>query len=317
MRALLIVNPYATTYVSASGEILARALGQAVDLEVAVTTHRGHAGELAAEAGRRGFDLVVVHGGDGTINEAINGMVPAPTDPSAPIGPVPKLGVLPGGSANVFARSNGIPASPAKAAAQLARLIQAGEDRRVGLGWAEDRWFTFTAGLGFDAHVCELIDEQRSRGMSVTPLRYVRSAFRAFFAEDRAKPSLTVYRPGHPPVPDLFFAFVSNTSPWTYFGAVPVRTNATTRSNDGLGVFALRTMNLLPFLATAGQMLVRSGGPSTREVLRDDNVKSVRLSSTRPLPFQLDGDYLGTRSEIEFFAVPDTLTLVAPHKTAG
>ena len=317
MRALLIVNPFATTSVAKCGEILAHALGDKVHFEVRTTSHRGHASEIAAEAAKGGIDLVVVHGGDGTINEVVNGMVPAPVDGKVPTASIPKLAILPGGSANVFARSLGIPSSPAKAAQQLARLLAAGEDRRVGLGWAETQWFTFAAGLGFDAAVCELIDEQRAHGKSANPLRYVRTAFRAFFASDREKPSLTIYRPGHPPAPDLFFAFISNTSPWTYFGLLPVHTNAKTRIESGLGVFALRTMDLFPILATAGQMLALPGGPATKQILRDDNVNSVRLSSTRPLPFQLDGDFIDNRTEIEFFAVPDTLTVVAPPKTAG
>lgn len=317
MRALLIVNPYATTAVKNCGELLARALGTTATLEVVETTHRGHAADLAAGAAASGIDLIVIHGGDGTLNEVVNGLLPAPVDQQAPPGPFPRIALLPGGSANVFARANGIPSSPRKAAEQLARLLKSGEDRTVGLGWAEDRWFTFTAGFGFDARVCELIDAQRKLGKIPSPLRYVRKAFEAFFSEDREKPTLTVERPGHAPEGDLHFAFVSNTSPWTYFGPLAVRTNGRTRFDSGLGVFALRTMNLLPFLATAGLMLVTRNGPSTREILRDDDVSSVRLTSTKPLPFQLDGDYIDTRSNIEFFAVQNTLTVVAPHKAAG
>ena len=72
MRGILIVNPHATTTASNTPELVTRSLGGLVDLDVRQTSHRGHARELAAESDA---DLVLVLGGDGAVNEAVNGIM--------------------------------------------------------------------------------------------------------------------------------------------------------------------------------------------------------------------------------------------------
>jgi Sphingosine kinase and enzymes related to eukaryotic diacylglycerol kinase len=73
MRALLVVNPKATTTSGRGQDVLARALRSEVELEVEYTRRRGHAAELARRAVKDGYDLLVTLGGDGTVNEVING----------------------------------------------------------------------------------------------------------------------------------------------------------------------------------------------------------------------------------------------------
>ena len=82
MRALLVVNPTATTTSERSRDVLARALRSEVDLTVEYTRRRGHGVSLARQAVADGFDLVVTLGGDGTVNEVVNGLMSAtlPTD---------------------------------------------------------------------------------------------------------------------------------------------------------------------------------------------------------------------------------------------
>src|SRR3954467_5369118 len=105
MRALLVVNPRATTTSERSRDVLVRALRSAVDLSVEYTTRRGHATSLARAAAESGVDVVVTLGGDGTVNEAVNGLMTAPAAygglPGPPAQRLPALAVVPGGSTNV------------------------------------------------------------------------------------------------------------------------------------------------------------------------------------------------------------------------
>ena len=198
MRALLIVNPNATSTTAAGRDLLAHALESRVRLTVAHTTHRGHAAELAREAHEDGFGSVIVHGGDGTVNEVVNGLLGSPhpaSMKSVPVGPIPTIAVVPGGSANVFARSLGIAADPIDATNQLVDLLSERTRRRIGLAHCDNRWFTFNAGMGLDADVCEAVDASRKNGDAATPARYVRTAIAAFFRAKRVEPALTVHLP--------------------------------------------------------------------------------------------------------------------------
>ncbi|NKY33995.1 diacylglycerol kinase family lipid kinase [Nocardia speluncae] len=313
MRTLLIVNPNATSTTVATRDLLAHALESRTQLTVAHTQHRGHAAELAQWAATNEMDLIVVHGGDGTVNETINGFVPLPQVDDGQAWR-PRLGIIPGGSANVFARALDIKPDPVAATNQLIDLLKAGDgDRRIGLGITDDRWFCFSAGVGLDAEVCAAIDSARAKGRSATPARYVRTTVAQFFRAKRAQPEVTVHVPGREPVSGVHYAFVTNTSPWTYLNATPVCTNPDTRFESGLGVFAVRTMALLPTLRLATQLLSPHSEPKSRKLFRDDDVPSVRISSAEPIGLQIDGDFIGRRDVVDFTAVPDVLDVVAPR----
>ncbi|CAM2871451.1 diacylglycerol kinase family protein [Skermania piniformis] len=282
-----------------------------MQLTVAHTLHRGHAAELAQWAASNRMDLIVVHGGDGTVNETINGFLPPPELADGQEW-APLLAVLPGGSANVFARSLGISADPVEATNQLLRLLSVGAHRRIGLGYTDDRWFTFNAGLGLDARVCEVVDAGRSRGRTATPSRYVRTAVREFFREHGSPPRLTVQVGDTNPVNGVHYVFISNSSPWTYLNTRPVHTNPGTTFDGGLGVFAMRTSAVLPTLRMTGQLLAPHAEPKSRKLFRLDDVPSVRVTATEPVPVQVDGDYLGTRERMDFRAFAAALDVVAP-----
>ncbi|WP_043730709.1 diacylglycerol/lipid kinase family protein [Nocardia asiatica] len=312
MRTLLIVNPNATSTTPATRDLLAHALESRTQLTVAHTQHRGHAAELAQWAATNEMDLIVVHGGDGTVNETINGFLPLPVldDGQAWL---PRLGVIPGGSANVFARALGISPDPVTATNQLIDLLTLNADRRIGLGIADDRWFCFSAGVGLDADVCEAIDASRARGRTATPARYVRTTVRQFFLARRKEPSVRVEIPGRTPVDGVHYAFVTNTTPWTYLNATPVHTNPGTRFERGLGVFAVRSMAVAPTLLLARQLLAANGNPKSRNLFREDDVPTVRIESKEPIGLQIDGDFIGKRNVVDFTAVPDILAVVAPQ----
>ncbi|MFJ1457650.1 diacylglycerol kinase family protein [Nocardia wallacei] len=316
MRTLLIVNPNATSTTPATRDLLAHALESRTQLIVAHTQHRGHAAELAQWAATNEMDLIVVHGGDGTVNETINGFLPLPQVDDGQAW-IPRLGVIPGGSANVFARSLGIKPDPVAATNQLIDLLSVEKDRRIGLAIADDRWFTFSAGVGLDADVCEAIDNSRADGHAATPARYLRTTIRQFFRAKRKEPSVTLRIPHHEPVTDVHYAFVTNTSPWTYLDATPVVTNPETRFETGLGVFAMQTMRVLPTLWVARQLLATDGNPKSRNLFRDDDVPSVRVSADEPIGLQIDGDFIGRRNVVDFTSVPEVLEVIAPRPGTG
>ena len=157
MRALLIINPRATAMTGRDAGLVVRALGSRLELDTRQTQYRGHAGELAAASASQGYDLVVTFSGDGTVNEVVNGLMQAP-------GERPALAPIPGGGANVFARTLGLPADAGGAVQHILSAVAAGTRRKIGLGLAEDRYFTFSAGLGIDAEVIADMDRQRARG---------------------------------------------------------------------------------------------------------------------------------------------------------
>ncbi|UFS93293.1 diacylglycerol/lipid kinase family protein [Nocardia huaxiensis] len=317
MRTLLIVNPNATSTTPATRDLLAHALESRTQLTVAHTEHRGHAAELARWAADTRMDLIVVHGGDGTVNETINGFLPRPDQPKREW--LPRLGVIPGGSANVFARSLGIAPDPVDATNQLIDLLALdGEpntglgDRRIGLGLADDRWFCFSAGVGLDADVCEAIDAKRANGKAATPARYLRTTVKQFFRNARRDPQVRLEIPGHEPVTEVHYAFVTNASPWTYLDNTPVITNPGTAFETGLGVFAMRTMGIFATLDIARQLLTPKGNPKGHNLFREDDVPSVKITSEQPIGLQIDGDFIGRRNMVNFTAVPDILDVVAP-----
>ena len=104
--------------------------------------------------------------------------------------------------------------------------MAAGTRRKIGLGLAEDRYFTFSAGLGIDAEVIADMDRQRARGRRASVAAYLRTTVRRYYETDRRRPALTLRTPGDPPVTGLFMGVVTNSSPWTYLGSHPGRSRA-------------------------------------------------------------------------------------------
>lgn len=313
MRALLVVNPKATTTSRRTRDVLARALGSDLKLDVVETERRDHATELGARAVDDAYELVVVLGGDGTVNEVVNGML-RDFDPrsggTAPDG-LPALAVVPGGSTNVFHRALDIPRDPVEATGSLLDALREHRSRWIGLGLAGERWFTFTAGLGLDADAVRVVEAARAAGKAATPTRYAVAALRRFFSgTDRRHPPLTLERPGEDPVPGLFMAVVGNTAPWTYFGSRPVVMTPGASFDRGLDLVALRRMRTAPTLLAASRML-GPRGIRGRSTLIYEDLDEFTLTADRPLHFQVDGDYLGESAAVTFTSVPAALRVIA------
>jgi diacylglycerol kinase family enzyme len=312
MRALLVVNPKATTTSEYNRDLLIRALRGTVDLRLEYTMRRGHAVSLVHDAARDGVDLVVTLGGDGTVNEAVNGLLAAdPADVSYGAHRRPVLAVVPGGSTNVFARAIGLPRDWAEATQVILAALREGRTRTIGVGRADDRYFTFCAGLGLDAEVVRRVERARLKGRVSTPGLYIRSAVSQYFTEtDRSAPLITLSRSGFPDEIGLASAIVQNTAPWTYIGDREIHASVEASFDTGLDVLGLKVLRLPSTARLASQLLRGRTRVSGKQVTTIHDVYSFVLRAERPLALQLDGDYLGERGKVEFVAVPEAVRVV-------
>ncbi|MEU0060906.1 diacylglycerol kinase family protein [Streptomyces sp. NPDC006334] len=321
MRALLVVNPAATTTSARTRDVLIHALASEMKLDAVTTEYRGHARDLGRQAARsEDIDMVVALGGDGTINEVVNGLLhdgPAPER-------LPGLAVVPGGSTNVFARALGLPNDPVEATGVLLDALREGRERTVGLGLTsgtsgtEDeavpaRWFTFNAGLGFDAGVVGRVEQHRERGKKSTHALYVRQAMRQLLGEgQRRHGTITLERPGADPVTDLVLSIVCNTAPWTYLGNRPVYASPKASFDRGLDVFGLSRLSTAAVVRYGTQLLTSSPerGPHGKHAVSLHDLDRFTLHSKVPLPLQMDGDHLGLRTSVTFTGVRRALRVI-------
>lgn len=288
--------------------LVVRALGSRLDLDTRQTQYRGHAGKLAAASAADGYDLVVTFSGDGTVNEVVNGLMQV-TEPTER----PAIAPVPGGGANVFARTLGLPPDAGGAVQRILAAVSAGERRKIGLGLAGDRYFTFSAGLGLDAEVIADMERQRAHGRRASVAAYLRTTVRRYYGTDRRRPgALTLRVPGHSPVHSLFMGVVTNSSPWTYLGSHPVRP-AHADFSSGLDLFALRRLRTLTTLAALGHMMHSNNGelPTGRDVVSASALTELAFEAEHPIAFHIDGEYLGEKKSVAFRFVPDALRVVA------
>ncbi|MGW5671094.1 diacylglycerol/lipid kinase family protein [Micromonospora sp. NPDC003776] len=315
MRAVLVVNPKATTTSERSRDVLVRALRSEVDLSVRYTRRRGHATDLAREAAEEGVDLVVSLGGDGTVNEVVNGLMAAepPTfrTGDTPAERLPALATVPGGSTNVFARALGLPREWPDGTSMILEGLRLGRSRTIGLGRADDRYFTFCAGFGIDAAVIRRVEQARKRGRVSTPALYFRStAAQYFVGSDRRHPAIMLERPGEPAEAELATVIIQNTAPWTFLGEREINPNPEASFDLGLDVLAMRQLRVASTARTVTQFFSRTPDPHGKQALRLHDVAEFTLLSARPQAFQLDGDYLGEREKVRFTSVPAALRVI-------
>jgi diacylglycerol kinase family enzyme len=332
VRGLLVVNPRATTTSSRVVDVIVHAFSADIDLDVTVTTHRGHGRTLGERARAEGMDVVVTLGGDGVINEVVNGMLHDGPGPD-----VPMLAPVPGGSANVVARALGIPNDAVEATGLLLEQLRDGVCRTIGLGharWQADgrteagsQWFLANSGLGLDAEIIDAMERHRARGRAATPLRYLSTTLNAFFrSTDRKDPALTIRDEsalGAPTswpsdettgrmVEDGFFAFVQNTSPWTFLGTRPINPCPQASFDTGLDMFALRRMHVPTALVAATRMVRNRGTRDARGGLVTWHDRDAfHVSASRPVSFQIDGESIGPIREVSFSAQPHALRVVS------
>jgi diacylglycerol kinase family enzyme len=304
-RMLIIVNPYATTVSDRLRNLVVYALQGRFEVDAVDTEARGHATELCREAAHEGYDVVVAFGGDGTVNEAANGLIGSPTP----------LCCLPGGSANVFAKMLGIPGDVVDATEHLLAMADDWRPRKVDLGVVNGRCFTFNSGLGLDASVVERVDANPRMKARLGPYFFTWVAISTLFRRYLLSPPRLRVRAGSGETLDGVTAIVQNGSPFTYFQNRPIEIADGAALDSGVlvgGVLHRATLLAMPSIAwRAVSPRARVAGSRQVTGLADLSELVVSSADGRPLPLQVDGDYLGEVTEARYSIMPQALNVVA------
>ena len=304
MRVLLIVNSFASSVTAKNTVVVHRRLSEHHDVQVVETNRRGHATRFAEDAARRGIDVVVAYGGDGTLNEVATGL--ATTDTA--------LAVLPGGSTNVFARTLGMPNDAVESIELILDAMDRDDISPIGLGRANDRYFTFHTGLGYDAAVVKWVEQRAALKRYAGHPLFVLAALKTFFVDyDRKRPHFSLTFDDGETVDGGYFSVVMNTNPYTYLGNRPLDLVPATSLDTGLSVVTFRTMKPVHIISTLLSALKGGGVPEKPWLDVRSGIRSVTASDARAFPYQLDGDYLGEIREVKFEHVPDALRMVRSH----
>ncbi|CAN5723236.1 diacylglycerol kinase family protein [soil metagenome] len=306
MRALLLHNPNATTTNPAVTDVIARALSAELKLDVEATKRRDHASFLAAGAVRDGYEVVVALGGDGTVNEVMQGL--AGTDV--------RLAIIPGGSTNVWARSIGLPNDAVEATSLILDKLRKHDDRRVNLGSANGRYFGFTAGFGYDAEAVRYVERRYRLKRAVRQASFLWSGALAYRggAGGRHRWSstdITLTVDGGAPVSRLKSVVCCNCNPFTYLGDWPAQMCPDADLDKALDVTALTQISFLGIARIARTALTSAGVGRLRSVRLWHDQPSYELRSATPLALQVDGDYIGETTRVQLHSVPAALRVVA------
>jgi diacylglycerol kinase family enzyme len=304
-RMLVIVNPYATTVSDRLKNLVVYALQGRYQVEAVDTERRNHATQICREAASEGYDAVVAFGGDGTVNEAANGLAGSPTP----------LTCLPGGSTNVFCRTLGIPADVVDATEHLLRMADDFQPRRVDTGRVNGRHFVFASGIGLDASVVERVDAHPQLKRRLGEWYFTWAAISTFNRRYLVRPPRVRVETPDRSV-DGVTVIVQNSDPFTYFGRHPIRVAEGGALDSGrLSVAVLRRATPLEMPTLIPRVF--SGRPSS--VLRHRQVEGLgplerfRVVATggRPFPLQVDGDFVGEFSVADYEAAPMSLSVVS------
>lgn len=307
MKLMLLINPSASSVDWKSRMAANSALVTDHDVTTVETTKRDDATGLARQAAADGYEAVVVLGGDGTLNEAANGLA----------GTATALAALPGGSTNVFARTIGMAPKTTKAAPQLAAALERGNDslRTFGLGTVNgQRHFLFHLGVGYDAAVVAQVERRSSLKRKIGQAIFVYSSFSTYFKHyDHRRPSFALDFADGTSMEDGFFTICLNTNPYTYLGRRPLSVTPDTGPERGLVTVTtkkLKVRTLLTLFGSAmgqGEILRRNKNVDYRTDLR-----SVTFRGHKPFPHQVDGDYLGEATTLEVTHGEASIRLIVP-----
>ncbi len=312
LHILLVVNAFASSVTARNTVVVHRELSRNNTVEVVETNRRGHATRFAQDAARRGVDVVIGFGGDGTLNEVATGVAGTET----------ALGVLPGGSTNVFARTLGMPNDPVAAARQLSSGIDAGTIEPIGLGRVNGRYFCFHTGVGFDAAVVNEVERRAAMKRWLGHPLFMYAGLRTWLVGyDRSHPHFSVTgrsgETGEFNVADGYFTVVLNTNPYTYLGNRPLDLSPQAGLDRGLVAVTFRSLD---FRAIMGALIgtLRGGGVQASPTLDvHADLDALSITQDTPFPYQVDGDYLGETRSLQFVHVPEAVRLVRPGSPDG
>ena len=256
------------------------------------TSRRGEATEFAQQSVRELDDLVVVIGGDGTINEVASGLV----------GSEVAMGIIPLGSGNGLARTLKIPLNVEKAC----KLIAEGDRVKIDTGKANDRFFVLVAGVGFDAVVGKRFDEHHKRG----PISYFYIGTKEFFLykTDRVKISFD----DHSLEVEPFLIAVANGQ--QYGNNAIIAPDA--KLNDGLlDITIIHNISLFQLMRALPKVF--SGRLKHYPKADFYQTKSVRIQREAPDILNIDGEPVDEKPVIEISILPKSLKIIAPRNSPG
>jgi YegS/Rv2252/BmrU family lipid kinase len=278
VRTCVIFNPAARGNKARHFRRQLDAIGSQCALKA--TTAPGDARRLAAEAVGKGFDLVVAAGGDGTVNETLNGLGDAPDGFARA-----RLGVLPLGTMNVFARELRIPLRVERAW----EVLQRGRETRIDLprtefsenGVRRQCYFIQLAGAGWDARAIELVDWSHKK--KIGPLAYVIAGLKAL---RERQPKITVRTGGQNVTGE--FVLVGN---GRFYGG-PVSAFPQADLRDGLlDICILPRLNWWTLMRCAPAMLMNRRPPAS--IAQSIQASGFDLVGEPKTAFELDGEWVG------------------------
>lgn len=300
---MLIVNSAASSVTGRRRVVIHKALSADHEVKAAETVRRGHATRLARAAASENADLVVVLGGDGTLNEAANGLVGTDT----------ALAALPGGSTNVFARIIGVPDDPVEAVGQLLDALERDSITEIGLGVVDGRYFLFHCGIGFDAAVVELVESRGpwKRWAGHPLFIYAAISTWAQRAIRQRAPMRLVDTDG-----DGFaegrMTIVLNANPYTYLGGRGLDLLPAKTLNEPLATVTLKSLSLRRMLPLAVRAIGAGDVRGVAGAAVHTGLRDFTVSADPPVPYQLDGDHLGSSPRLRIRWAPLALRLVLP-----
>lgn len=300
-RLLVVTNPYATTVSDRLKKLVVYALGGRYEVQAVDTQRRNHATELCREAASEGYDAVVAFGGDGTVNECANGLVGSATP----------LTCLPGGATNVLCKMLGIPGDIVDATEHLLGLGDRWQVDRVDLAQVNDRYFTFSAGLGIDAAVVKEVDARPHLKHRHGPWYFMYRAVHVAVRDYLWRPPRFTVAAGGVEVEGMT-AIIQNGDPFTYFGNHPLHVCEDVAIDSGtLAGVALRRANAADVPTIAFRLLTRRARMvDHKHVAQLPAAEEIVMRSPVPIPLEVDGDYIGDVDEAVFRVVPGGLRVV-------
>jgi diacylglycerol kinase family enzyme len=303
MRVLLLVNATASSVTARKRVMLRKLLAAQHDVEVAETSRRGHATRLARAAAHDGFDVVAVFAGDGTLNEAADGLLRTDT----------ALAPLPGGSTNVYARTLGYPNDAIAAAQILNGSLARNATKRIGIGFANRRLFLFNTGIGFDAAVIRRVERYGELKRWLSHPLHIAAAFEAFAAKEGQRTNVEVELDTGEVIEGVRFAIVSKTDPYTFLGRLPLRVAPLAGVDTPLALTAFCSLDAVTLLGSAfssmrhGDFLAHRRGIEHRY-----DVERMIVRGAEPFAYQVDGDDAGNTDQLDLEFEPNALTIVVP-----
>jgi diacylglycerol kinase family enzyme len=303
-RMLIVVNPYATTVSDRLRHLILHALEARYDVDAVDTEAPGHATELCREAAHEGYDVVVAFGGDGTVNEVANGLVGSPTPMCA----------LPGGSTNVYVRMLGIPNDPIDATEHLLGMADDWRPRKVDVGVVNGRCFAFSSGLGLDASVVARVDSNPRLKARFGPWFFTWAAVNTFTRRYLLRPPRMVADIAGERLEGVT-AIVQNGSPFTYFLSRPIEiAQEATLDSGTISACVLHRARPIDMPFIAWRAFSRRAQLSRhRHITPSPGLTELSIESAdgKPLPLQVDGDYLGEVVRADYSVRPLALSVVS------